>query len=173
MKICPFKLQDRLVCILFLLMGCAGAAQLSAQTPSAQIPAGTAPRVNHLAITVKDYGKSIEFYSRIIGLQRIEDPFKDNLHAWFNMGPQMALHVIDASLTPAGFKPITEFSKGNHLCFNVSSVENMMKTLAQNKIPWEDYAGKKGGHNLRPDGVKQIWFQDPTGFWIEVNDAKE
>jgi lactoylglutathione lyase len=25
---------------------------------------------------------------------------------------------------------------------------------------------------LRPDGVRQIYFQDPDGYWIEVNDAK-
>ena len=24
----------------------------------------------------------------------------------------------------------------------------------------------------RADGVKQIYMQDPDGFWIEVNDAK-
>lgn len=168
MKIWPTHGFRFLACIGFLMLGLARHSCLSAQT---QVVPG--PRVNHVAITVKDFDKSLDFYSRIIGLSRIPDPFNDKLHAWFGMGPQMALHVIDASLTPVGFKPITEFSKGNHLCFNVSSVEAVMKTLAQHQIPWEDYAGKKGGFNLRPDGVKQIWFQDPTGFWIEVNDAKD
>jgi lactoylglutathione lyase len=25
----------------------------------------------------------------------------------------------------------------------------------------------------RVDGVKQIYFKDPDGYWIEINDAKE
>jgi catechol-2,3-dioxygenase len=25
---------------------------------------------------------------------------------------------------------------------------------------------------VRPDGVKQIYFQDPEGYWIEINDDK-
>jgi len=25
---------------------------------------------------------------------------------------------------------------------------------------------------LRPDGIQQIYFQDPDGYWIEVNDDK-
>ncbi len=25
----------------------------------------------------------------------------------------------------------------------------------------------------RVDNVKQIWLQDPDGYWIEINDAKE
>jgi len=24
----------------------------------------------------------------------------------------------------------------------------------------------------RPDGVHQIWFQDPDGYWLEINDVK-
>jgi lactoylglutathione lyase len=25
----------------------------------------------------------------------------------------------------------------------------------------------------RVDGVQQIWLQDPDGYWVEINDAKD
>ena len=29
-----------------------------------------------------------------------------------------------------------------------------------------------GTSPVRPDGVHQLYFQDPDGYWIEVNDDK-
>jgi lactoylglutathione lyase len=45
--------------------------------------------------------------------------------------------------------------------------------LKKANIPFEDWAGKSGAITLRVDGVKQIYFQDPDGYWIEINDAKD
>jgi lactoylglutathione lyase len=33
--------------------------------------------------------------------------------------------------------------------------------------------GEKMAITNRVDGVKQIYFKDPDGYWIEINDAKE
>jgi lactoylglutathione lyase len=55
----------------------------------------------------------------------------------------------------------------------VGSVEAFTKLLTQNKIGFEDVAGKKNAITTRVDGVKQIWLQDPDGYWLEINDAKE
>ena len=32
--------------------------------------------------------------------------------------------------------------------------------------------GDSKSPTVRPDGVSQIYFQDPDGYWLEVNDAK-
>ena len=37
---------------------------------------------------------------------------------------------------------------------------------------WEDQDGKKMALTTRTDGVKQVWLQDPDGYWIEINDAR-
>ena len=47
-----------------------------------------------------------------------------------------------------------------------------MKFLKDNNIPFENGKGEKNTITNRPDGVKQIYFQDPDGYWIEVNDSK-
>jgi lactoylglutathione lyase len=40
-------------------------------------------------------------------------------------------------------------------------------------VEYENWAGEKNAVTNRVDGVKQIYFRDPDGYWIEINDAKE
>jgi lactoylglutathione lyase len=52
-------------------------------------------------------------------------------------------------------------------------VDDFIKILKQGKIAFEDWQGKPNSVTLRVDGVKQIYFKDPDGYWIEINDAKD
>lgn len=131
------------------------------------------PVINHVAITVSNLPETVRFYTDILGIDTIANPFNDGKHVWLGIGTKAALHIIDQSLLPAGAPAKMTYSKGNHLCFSVASVDAIMALLKKHAVSWEDYAGKKGSHNLRPDGVKQIWFQDPEGNWIEINDARQ
>ncbi|KAF0240397.1 MAG: VOC family protein [Sediminibacterium sp.] len=131
------------------------------------------PIINHVAITVSNLPATVRFYTDILGIDTIANPFNDGKHVWLGIGTNAALHIIDQTLLPAGAPSKMTYSKGNHLCFSVASVDAIMTLLKKNAISWEDYPGKKGSFNLRPDGVKQIWFQDPEGNWIEINDAKQ
>lgn len=123
--------------------------------------------LNHTAIYVVDAQKSVVFYQQILGLDTIPEPFHDGRHAWFRTGPGLALHIIEGA--PAK----KEYYKNQHTCFSVGSVENFITLLQKNNITWEDRDGTKMAVTTRIDGVKQIWLQDPDGYWIEVNDAKE
>ena len=131
------------------------------------------PVINHVAITVADLSKTVRFYTDIIGIDTIANPFNDGKHIWMGIGTKVALHIIDKSLLPVGAPTQMTYLKGNHLCFSVESVDAIMTMLKKQHISFEDYPGTKGSFNLRPDGVKQIWFQDPEGNWIEINDAKQ
>jgi lactoylglutathione lyase len=124
-------------------------------------------RINHTAIFVKDLKTTKNFYENIIGLDTISEPFHDGKHAWYTLGPGVSMHVIQ------GATKKKEYYKNQHTCFSVPSVEVFTTILAKNKIPFEDVAGKKNTITTRIDGVKQIWLQDPDGYWIEINDAKE
>ena len=123
--------------------------------------------LNHTAIYVVDAQKSVVFYKQILGLDTIPEPFHDGKHAWFRTGPGLALHIIEGA--PAK----KEYYKNQHTCFSVGSVQNFITLLQKNNITWEDRDGTKMAVTTRLDGVKQIWLQDPDGYWIEVNDAKE
>jgi lactoylglutathione lyase len=124
------------------------------------------PRINHLALYVHDLAKSTRFYETILGLDSIPEPFRDGKHKWLRMGPGSALHLIAGA--PAG----QVYNKNTHICFTMASVNRFTAVLKQHSIEYEDWPGNKGAVTTRVDGVHQIYFRDPDGFWIEVNDAR-
>jgi len=125
------------------------------------------PVVNHIAHHVIDLQKSTAFYKDLIGLDTIPEPFHDGKHTWFAIGYKSHLHLI------AGATAIADYNKQSHLCFSVSSVDAFVTRLTKAGIAYEDVAGKPQTVTLRVDGVKQIYFRDPDGFWIEINDATQ
>src|SRR4030095_3385701 len=122
--------------------------------------------LNHIALYVTDLKKSNAFYSDIIQLDTIPEPFHDGMHTWYGVGPKSHLHLI------AGANQKKDHDKNVHLCFSVNSVDEFVGKLQKAGIVYEDWSGNKGKIQNRVDGVKQIWFRDPDGYWIEINDAK-
>jgi lactoylglutathione lyase len=133
----------------------------------AQKTTRTTPVLNHIAHYVVDLKVSTAFYMNIVGLDTIPEPFHDGRHTWFNVGYKSHLHIISGATAPR------EREKNTHLCFSVPSVTEFIKVLEKNKIEYENWAGEKNAVTNRVDGVKQIYFKDPDGFWLEINDAKE
>lgn len=130
-------------------------------------PAQQKAMLNHIAVYVIDLKTSTAFYRDIIGLDTIPEPFHDGRHTWFSVGVKSHLHIISGAASKK------EHDKNSHLCFSVSSVADFIKVLEKNKIEYENWPGQRNTVTTRVDGVKQIYFKDPDGFWIEINDAKE
>lgn len=129
--------------------------------------AAAAPRINHIAFYVRDLKTSTDFYQKVIGLEIIANPFRDNRHTWFLIGPKTHLHII------SGATETIPKVKNSHLCFTVPSVEAFTERLIRDHVAYENLAGEKSAVTTRADGVKQIYFQDPDGYWLEINDAKD
>lgn len=125
------------------------------------------PVFDHIAIYVNNLEKSAAFYKNIIGIDSIPNPFNDHKHVWFDIGAKNALHII------AGAKSALKHPQNNHICFSISSVDAFAQNLLKAGISYENANGKENTITIRPDGVKQIYFKDPDGYWIEINDAKE
>lgn len=123
--------------------------------------------LNHTAIYVVNAKASAAFYQNIIGLDTIPEPFHDGKHFWLRTGPGTSLHIIE------GAEAKKEYYKNQHTCFSVGSVDAFTKMLQKNKMRWEDRDGAPMAITTRVDGVKQIWLQDPDGYWVEINDARQ
>jgi len=145
--------------LLFIAFSCLSAATATAQSSGA--------RLNHIAQYVLDLKVSTDFYREVVGLDTIPEPFHDGRHTWFLIGPKSHLHIISGVKTPLPKE------KNTHLCFTVASVEDFIPRLNAHHIAFESWTGEKQTFTKRVDGVKQIYFQDPDGYWIEVNDARE
>ena len=124
------------------------------------------PQFNHTTIYVVDMNKSADFYEKVMMFKRIPEPFHDNRHIWLKIGEHNQLHIVQ------GAKQITSHDINIHLAFTVSSVENFAKHLDELNIKYGNWAQDSKTPQPRPDGIKQIYLQDPDGYWIEVNDDK-
>lgn len=131
-----------------------------AQTEKKQVTA----RLNHIAVYVTDLEKSTAFYKDVFEFTQIPEPFHDGRHTWFTLGPAGQLHLIQ------GAKGKGDHDKNEHLCFSVGSIETFIEKIKTKAIAYENWAGVAQSVTLRVDGIKQIYFQDPDGHWLEVND---
>jgi lactoylglutathione lyase len=125
-----------------------------------------APVFNHTTVFVVDLAKSTDFYSKVMMLERIPDPFHDGRHNWFKIGEHGQLHVV------GGATAVSPHDINIHLSFRVPSLDEFTKHLDQLQVKYGNWKQDSKTPQLRPDGVHQVYFQDPDGYWIEVNDDK-
>src|SRR6185437_14384504 len=114
------------------------------------------PVFNHDALCAKNLKKTAAFYSTVLQLQTIQNPFNDTAHVWFKIGDGLALHVIQGNCPSPTVHPIAI-----HLCFSVPSLEAFIHHLDDLKVPYSSFSGQPKQIQTRPDGVRQIYFQDP------------
>ncbi|MEO7801445.1 MAG: VOC family protein [Ginsengibacter sp.] len=141
---------------------------LIAFTSFTQAAAQQAPAVhlNHIAVYVKDLESTTNFYKTVVGLEMIPEPFHDGKHSWFKVAEHAHLHLIQ------GADSIVNHNKNGHLCFSVADINKFVVILDKNKVAYEDWPGGSQKMTTRVDGVHQIYFKDPEGNWIEINDDK-
>ena len=122
--------------------------------------------LNHIALYVENLEISSKFYKEIIGLDTVPEPFKDGLHAWFSIGHGLTLHIIQG---PKG--KLVQY-RNTHTCFSVGDIDAFINHLTKAGIIYEDVKGIPSKITTRVDGVKQIYFKDPDGYWIEINNDR-
>ena len=121
---------------------------------------------NHLALSVKDVNRSAEFYATVLQLPEILNRTKMEGIRWFTLGDGKELHLISIIKEPI------IINKAVHIGLATNNVDAFVQRLERLKITYSDWPGKTNTVNIRNDGIKQIFFQDPDGYWVEVNDAE-
>jgi lactoylglutathione lyase len=119
--------------------------------------------VNHLALSVKDVNRSAEFYIKLFGLPEITNRSKIDGIRWLLLADGRELHLISV------IKENITGNKALHLGLSTNNFDAFVKRMNDLKIPYSDWPGKINTVNIRADGIKQIFFQDPDGYWLEVN----
>jgi lactoylglutathione lyase len=124
------------------------------------------PHFSHQTIFVTDLNRAADFYEKVLQLKKIEEPFHDGKHVWFRISEHGQLHVV------SGAKEDIAHDINIHLAFSVASMDAFTKHLDASGIKYGNWAQSSKEPQVRPDKVKQVYLQDPDGYWIEINDDK-
>lgn len=132
-------------------------------TPIMRLPD---PNFDHVALFVRDIKTSATFYQTLFHLDTIPVPAHGNTSViWFAINKNLQLHLVEG-LKDTVRIPFT------HIAFSVLSIDAFIERLNYAHIAY--FSGKgKNTIDLRADGVHQIYFKDPDGYEIEVNDRKQ
>ena len=124
-------------------------------------------KFNHQALLVNDLNQSGDFYNNILGFEEIEVGAGQNPpKRWFKSDDGMEIHLISTK------EKLKSIPKGVHMAFSVKNFDLFINNLKGNNITYGNWRGDENQIQLRNDGYKQIFFQDPQGYWIEVNNVK-
>ena len=119
---------------------------------------------NHIALSVKDVDVSIEFYQKVLQLKEIKNTASDSKTRWLSFTDNKQLHLIP--------RPNFEIkiNKAVHFALTTPDLNSFVKHLKELKIDYSDWLDTPNKDYIRKDGIKQVYFQDPNGYWIEIND---
>ncbi len=144
----------------FLLFGILTIANAQ-DTPSISM------KFNHMALSVKDVEVSADFYNHVFNLNEIVNRTKMDGIRWFSLGEDKELHLVSI------LKSDVTINKAVHFALTTPTFDAFVENLEQMKIPYSSWPGEDNKITIRADGVKQIYLQDPDGYWIEVNSVAQ
>jgi len=122
---------------------------------------------DHLALSVKDVDRSAEFYKNVLNLQEITNRTEIPGIRWFSFGEGKELHLVSI------ISEEVTLNKAVHFALTSPSFNGFISVLEKLEIEYSDWPGTSNTVSIRKDGVKQIYFQDPDGYWIEVNNVAQ
>ncbi len=112
--------------------------------------------INHVALHTADLTRSVQFYAQIMQFEQLPRPAFDFDGAWFKLGTVQELHLI------AGRQiAVMSGSRSNHFALEVPDLDEWHKYLTTHKTTFKP-------PKTRPDGLRQIFIEDPDGYMIEL-----
>jgi lactoylglutathione lyase len=121
--------------------------------------------LNHIALSVKDVNESVKFYQKALFLKEIKNTASNSKTRWLALGEEKQLHLIPRP----NFNVI--LNKAVHFALTTPDINSFIKHLISLNIDYSDWKDTPNKGYVRKDGILQIYFQDPNGYWIEVNNA--
>jgi catechol 2,3-dioxygenase-like lactoylglutathione lyase family enzyme len=114
--------------------------------------------LRHVALNVRDVRKSLEFYSKILGMTLEWMP--DDENAYLTSGSDnLALHKLPAGTEPGAVQSV------HHIGFVVRNPEDVDKWADRMREHGIPLAAEPKTHR---DGARSFYFHDPDGLLIQL-----
>ena len=119
----------------------------------------------YTGIRVKDLNRSIEFYTKTMGMKEVDRGKMEAGGVWVELKSKGSDHPLELNYYPPGAKFYEKYVEGSeldHLAFACDDVRrSYRKALAREATsavePWDE-----GGSTL-------AFVRDPNGVWIELH----
>src|SRR5262245_31165041 len=114
--------------------------------------------LNHIAVVTRRVEDSVKFYRDVLGFRELERPSFKFAGAWlFNYG--LMIHIIASDA--AGSRSEEIQNRAAHIALHADDLDTVERLLKEHGIAYRK--SEVPGRN-----VKQLFFQDPDGFHIEI-----
>jgi lactoylglutathione lyase len=120
--------------------------------------------VDHVALNAADADVSAAFYKRTFKMKEV--PTRLPRTRWLDMGGGVTLHIIGGRTMEVSPNRIV------HFALRTDDLDKSIAYFDANGIAWSDFTGKPRTVQTRFDGVRQVFIQDPDGYWVEVSDRR-
>lgn len=118
------------------------------------VPVNVTRTLHHSVNVEERLDACVDFYRRLLHLPDEDRPEVPGVGGhWFGAG-DIQLHLVDADAGNGAIRPT-----GPHVCFAVDDLDGAIAELERDSIPY--VRGAQGA-------VVQIWFVDPAGNTIEI-----
>ena len=121
--------------------------------------------IDHIALSVKDVDQSLHFYKDVLFLEEIKNTASNSKTRWLSLTDKKQIHLIP--------RPELDVvtNKAVHFALATPNLDLITKHLKRLNIEYSDWKGTPSKDYVRDDGIQQIYFQDPDGYWIEINNT--
>lgn len=120
-------------------------------------------KFNHVALSVSNVDAAVAFYSSVLQLKEITNRTENPAIRWMSLGEGKELHLVSSVQSEI------KLNKAVHFAVSTPNFNAFIARLRAQDIPFSDWPGKPNTITTRPDGILQVYIQDPDGYWIEIN----
>ena len=118
--------------------------------------------LHHVALKTRDLAASEQFYTDVLGMEKVDRPDFDFPGAWLQMGETM-FHLM-AGYAAQGPDGETYHGSGavDHLAIKAQGFDAMREKFEISGVKYKE-------NNIRDFGIWQLFVNDPDGVIIELN----